>query len=141
MDNPRITARSSSVHFEAGRRRGLPGRLSILRGVVRGDDGTEILVRSPALADAVASYLEGRATSRTATPAPASPVPRFAVSRTPDHAGQTLIFDNDRAMSGTGAVVGSTRSPALARRVAAFLNEAYPAKPVRRIRGMGIGWR
>jgi hypothetical protein len=128
--------------FRSHRRRGVHGRLGMFRATVENGQGQALQVRSPELADALASALNAAVED---TPSASSPpgVIRYATSTDPRGRGQTYVLAAERGRDagrfGEGAVA-VTENRELAERVTGLLNRLDPAhfKPPQK--GPGFGW-
>ena len=129
--------------FRSRRRRGLRGRLGLFRAEVENDAGQALRVRSPKLAQALATALNDSVEDPPSVP-PSSPqgVTRYSTALAL-RGTETMVLAAERGRDagqfGEG-IIAVTDDQQLADRVARLLNRLDPAhfKPPQK--GPGFGW-
>ena len=133
---------SVSTKFRACRRRGIGGRVGLLRGAVTDmSEGREVMwTRSPGLAEVIAKILNGEDLEHRSVPT-RSPIPRYQVARDPRSGGRRLIVAGESTVRRPSAygdgILATTDDAALAESVSHALNEIDPLPRARLMRGMG----
>lgn len=130
----------SGQRYTAGRRRGLRGLLSPLRGVVRDGKGREVVqARSPKLAVLLADALNGELVPNQTDPP--SGLPRYFVASSPSNPQRQIVSGvhstiRNPARFGNG-YIARTEDAELAGRLCALMNELDPENLKRVTRGFG----